>query len=167
MRIRITQAHTMAEIEPYLFPVRQFCAEKRRKGMCDDWDEARHTTDWLEQVLADQQNGEPGELYVYYLEENGTITGAAFALLHSRITLDALAQAGVIPGDEQIAHLTCFHILEAYRRKGRDSAWLTGEIFGDLRAQGVDAVYIKSSHHPRSPSTQGSGRRSELHQRKR
>ena len=148
MKIRITEKHTFHDIEKYLFPVKQFCEEKKRKGMYDDWNEADHTAEWITKIISSVQNGENGHLNIYYLEENEKIIGSAFALINSDITLDALARDGIIPDSEKIAHITCFHIIEAYRGKGRGSSWLIGEIFSDLRAQGVKQVYIKSSHHP-------------------
>lgn len=146
MKIRITKEHTFNDIEKYLFPVKQFCEEKLRKGMYDDWNEAEHTADWIKKILCSVRNSENGHLDIYYLEEKGKIIGAAFALINSNITLDALAKDGIVPDSEKTAHVTCFHIIEAYRGKGRGSSWLTGEIFNDLRAQGVKYVYIKSSH---------------------
>lgn len=151
MKFCVTPEHTFQDIEPYLAPVRQFGEEKLRKGMYDDWNEAAHTADWLKKILSAMQNAQNGTLTVYSLEEDGQIIGSAFALINSTITRDALAKDGVVPGSDPIAHITCFHILEAYRGKGRGSFWLTHEIFDDLRRRNVKEVYIKSSHNPALP----------------
>lgn len=151
MRFCVTKEHTFSDIEKFLFPANRFREEKLRKGMYDDWDEGEHTAVWLKKVLLSIQNGEKGNLTIYYLEDNGIIIGTAFALTDSQITLDSLAKDGIIPNCEKIAHLTCFHIIEAYRGKGRGSSWLTSEVFPHLRSQGVNEVYIKSSHHSALP----------------
>ncbi|MBQ8409178.1 MAG: GNAT family N-acetyltransferase [Clostridia bacterium] len=147
MKIHITAQHTFEDIEKYLFPIKQFCEEKARKGIYDDWDEAKHTAEWIKKVMSSIQMHEKGQLDIYYLEENETIIGVAFALIGSQITLDSLAKDGIVPDSKEIAHFTGFHIIEACRGKGYGSAWLQGEIFEDLRAQGVKQIYIKSSHH--------------------
>ena len=147
MKIKITEQHTFEDVEKYLFPIKQFCEEKVRKGMYDDWDEVKHTAEWIQKVLSSIKKHESGRLNVYYLEEGETVIGVAFALINSNITLESLAKDGIIPDSAEIAHLTGFHIMEAYRGKGRGSSWLLGEIFEDLRAEGVKQIYIRSSHH--------------------
>ena len=151
MKFCVTKEHTFRDLEKFLLPAIQFGEEKLRKGTYDDWNEAEHTAAWLKKVLCSIQSGDDGNLTIYYLEEDGSIIGTAFTLTDSHITLDALAKDGIVPAPEKTTHLCCFHIAEAYRGKGRGSSWLTGEIFEDLRAQGVKQVYIKSSHHSALP----------------
>lgn len=146
MKTVVTKTHCVEDVEKYLYPVKQFGEEKLRKGMYDDWNEAAHTLDWLNKVLSSIQNGGEDELVIYYLAENDRIIASAFALMNSKLTIASLGKDGIIPDPGKIAHVTCFHVLEAYRGKGLGSSWLTGEIFGDLRARGVAQVYIRSSH---------------------
>lgn len=115
--------------------------------MYDDWNETKHTEDWLKKIISSVQKQGSDQLTIYYKEENEKIIGVAFALMNSDITLDTLAKDGIVPELKEIAHVTGFHMIEAYRGKGYGSSWLVGEIFDDLRTQGIKQVYIKSSHH--------------------
>ena len=151
MKFCVTKEHSFSDIEKFLFPVNQFGEEKRRKGMYDDWDEEAHTIQWLKKVMRFIQSGEAGELTIYYLEEDGTIIASAFTLTGSNLTKDMLEQNGITTACGKVAHFSCFHVLEAFRGKGRGSAWLFREILPDLRNQGVNEVYIKSSHHSALP----------------
>lgn len=147
MKFAVTKEHSIRDIEKFLFPVNQFCQEKIQKGMYDDWNEAAHTEDWLKNVLFSLRNGGEDKLSVYYREENGVVIGALFVLTNSTIMVSAFAKDGIVLDPQTSAHVTCFHVLRAYRGKGLGSAWITGEIFDDLREQGITEVYIKSSHH--------------------
>lgn len=149
MKLDITKEHAFSDIQKYLSPLRQFNEEKARKGMLDDWDEAKHTSDWIKRILKSIQDGGNDRLTVYYWEEKGSIIGVAFALINSESIRTTLAKDGVFPDVESptLAHLTGFHILESHRGQGRGSSWLTTEILPDLRAKGVQQLYIRSSHY--------------------
>lgn len=151
MKFCVTKEHTFRDLEKFLLPAILFGEEKIRKGTYDDWNEAAHTAAWLKKVLRSIQCGDAGNLTIYYLEEKGNIIGTAFTLTDSALTLNTLAKDGIDPDNVKVTHLCCFHIVEAHRGKGRGSSWLTGEIFEDLRVQGVKQVYIKSSHHSALP----------------
>ena len=147
MKVCVTTKHTFEDVEKYLSPIKQFGQEKTRKGTYDDWDEAKHTAQWLQNAMASIQTQEQSRLNIYYLEEDQKIIGVAFALINSSITLESLSNDGVVPDAADIAHVTGIHIVEDYRGKGRGSSWLQGEVFADLRREGVQQVYIRSSHH--------------------
>lgn len=151
MKLVVEKGVTVEALASYLSPVEQYCAEKIRKGQYDDWDEAEHTRQWLCGVLDSINTNGHGKLNVYYLEKETEIIGAAFALYESRSLLETLKKDGVAPPNERVAQVTCFHIIEKYRGHGIGKAWLETEILRDLQRLGVQAVYIRSSHHRALP----------------
>ena len=89
------------------------------------------------------QNGEDDILDIYYLEENNMVIGVICSLYGSNLINKFLIKNN-INTEKKSAQLSCFHILKDYR--GIGNKWLNSEIFKDLKSQGIQEVYIKSSH---------------------
>ena len=142
MKICISPEASVKAITPYLAPARDFLREKLEDGMYDDWNEAERTEKWAKKAL----DTADGRLLIYYLEKGGEVVASAFALCESSITRADLEKNGVTTPKQGFAHVTCIHLKRELRGKGRGREFLQKEVFADLRAQGIDKIYVKSSH---------------------
>ena len=143
MKLKILPSTPWSDIAPFLAPVLKYGEEKARNNMQDDWDEYEHTKGWLEKYLAQGD----GQLDVYYIKEKGEVIASVFILQDSQQFAAGLKNNGVEISAQRIAQLTCFHVMEAHRGRGLGRKWLEEEVFQDLKEQGIQEVYIRSSHH--------------------
>lgn len=112
--------------------------------MYDDWNELTHTIKWVENILNSINKDNGDILDIYYLEENTKIIGVIFSLSGSDNILKFKKENDIISKTNKITQLSCFHILKDYR--GIGSKWLTDEVLKNLKEEGIEEVYIKSSH---------------------
>lgn len=143
MKLSVCNDINLEDIEKYLYPVKLYNVEKKDNDMYDDWDEYKHTKDWLLNIIKEINNEKVDTLDIYYLEENSIVIGAIFALSGDNLISDFLNKNN-INTKKKSAQLSCFHILKDYR--GIGSKWLENEVFKDLKNQGIEEIYIKSSH---------------------
>ncbi|MBE5820594.1 MAG: hypothetical protein E7310_07305 [Clostridiales bacterium] len=134
---------SFSDIEKYLYPVQTYNTEKKENDMYDDWDEYEHTKNWINNIINEMQNGEDDILDIYYLEENNIVIGVICSLYGSNLINKFLIKNN-INTEKKSAQLSCFHILKKYR--GIGNKWLNDEVFKDLKSQGIQEIYIKSSH---------------------
>lgn len=145
MKLRIKKNVSINVIKKYLYPVEKYGNEKISNNMYDDWNELEHTTRWIEKILKSINKENDDILDIYYLEEDNIVFGVIFALSGTNNIAKFLEENNIVSTTEKIAQLSCFHILKNYRGIGKN--WLENEVFKDLREQGIQTVYIKSSHH--------------------
>jgi hypothetical protein len=143
MKIRLSSDINLEDIEKYLYPVKSYNAEKKDNGMYDDWDEYKHTKNWVQNIIQEIKSEKDDILDVYYLEENNIVIGVVFSLSGNNLINEFLNENNIRTKNKS-AQLSCFHILKDYRGVG--SKWLKDEVFKDLKQQGIEEIYIKSSH---------------------
>lgn len=143
MKIRI-QRDIPLDINRYLYPVEEYIKEKNINGMYDDWNELEHTIKWIENVLKSINENNGDILDIYYIEDNNKIIGVVFSLSGNDNILKFKEENNIKTKTNKIAQLSCFHIIKDYR--GIGGKWLINEVLKDLRTQGIEEVYIKSSH---------------------
>ncbi len=144
MKLRIKKYMTLDDISKYLYPVKEYVQEKINNNMFDDWNEYTHSIKWLKSCLDLISKNSDSILDIYYLEDKGTIIGVIFALSGNKNILDFLNENNVETNSKKVAQLSSFHILKDYRGIGKK--WLQNEVLKDLKNQGIEEVYIKSSH---------------------
>lgn len=144
MKIRLTKDMSFNDINKYLYPVKEYIKEKTDNNMYDDWNELEHTSSWLKEVIKSINENNKDILDIYYIEDNETIIGVVFSLSGNNIISNFLNQNNITESTNEVAQLTCFHILKNYRGIGRK--WLENEVLKDLHSQGIKTVFIKSSH---------------------
>lgn len=143
MKVRI-QRNTPLAVNKYLYPVEEYIKEKNINGMYDDWNELEHTIKWVENILKSINENTGDILDIYYLEDNNKVIGVIFSLSGNDNILKFKEKNNIISKTDKIAQLSCFHILKDYR--GIGSKWLKDEVLKDLKNEGIEEVYIKSSH---------------------
>lgn len=148
MKVRLNSDVSINDINKYLYPVQEYVKEKIDNNMYDDWNELEHTTKWIEKILKSIYENSGDVLEIYYLKDNEKIIGVVFCLSGSNNFKNFLQENDIEQTDNKIAQLSCFHILKDYRGIGKK--WLEDEVLKDLKAQGVEKVYIKSSHNKAS-----------------
>ncbi len=144
MKIRLNSEMCFRDIEKYLYPVSEYGKEKIINNMYDDWNEYEHTKECLKSFINSIKKKEGDIVDIYYLEEENIIVGVIISLSGSDNIKTFLKEINVAPSGKRVAKLTCFHILKEYRGIGKN--WLKREVLSDLKEQGIEEVYIKSSH---------------------
>ncbi len=144
MKTRVNKDMTFNDINKYLYPVYQYGKEKIDNNMYDDWDEIEHITKWIKNVLKSINKNKGDILDIYYLEDKSNIIGVLFCLSGSDNVQKFLQESNIKLTNDKVVQLRCFHILKNYRGIGKK--WLKNEVLKDLKGQGVNKVYIKSSH---------------------
>lgn len=144
MKLRVNRDMSFDDIKKYLYPVEEYGKEKADNNMYDDWNELEHTTKWIEKSLYSIKENRGDILDCYYLEDNEKVIGVIFSLSGNDNILKLKEENNLESQNDKIAQLSCFHIMKKYRGIGKK--WLEDEILKDLKEQGIDTVYIKSSH---------------------
>ena len=144
MKIRVNSDMSFDEINKYLFPVKEYCNEKINNNMYDDWNELEHTTKWIKEILNSLKENKKDVLDIYFLKDNEEVIGVIFSLSGSNLIKKFFEENNIASTSKQIAQLSCFHIIKKYRGIGKK--WLESEVLKDLKEQGIEEVYIKSSH---------------------
>lgn len=148
MKIRLNSDVSINDINKYLYPVKEYVKEKIDNNMYDDWNEWEHTTKWIEEILKSIYGNSGDVLEIYYLKDNEKIIGVIFCLSGSNNLRNFLQENDIEQTDSKVAQLSCFHILKDYRGIGKK--WIEDEVLKDLKEQGFEKVYIKSSHNKAS-----------------
>lgn len=144
MKIRVNSDMSFDDINKYLFPVKEYVNEKNNNNMYDDWNEFEHTTKWIKEILNSLKENNNDILDIYYLKDKEKIIGVIFCLSGSNLIRKFLKDNNISSTSERKSQLSCFHIIKDYRGIGKK--WLESEILKDLKEQGIEEVYIKSSH---------------------
>ena len=144
MKIRVKSEMSIDEINKYLVPVKEYGNEKINNNMYDDWNELEHTTKWIQKIKNSLEQNNEDILDIYYLKDKEKIIGVIFVLLGNNLIREFMKENNISSTSKRIAQLSCFHIIKDYRGIGKK--WLESEVLKDLREQGIQEVYIKSSH---------------------
>ena len=112
--------------------------------MYDDWNELEHSVKWIKESLKSINENSGDILNIYCLYDKGNIIGVVFILSGSDNIFKFISENNIDSNNQKIAQLSCFHILKDYRGIGKK--WLQNEVLKDLKNQGIEEVYIKSSH---------------------
>ena len=144
MKIRVKSEMEFDEINKYLVPVKEYGNEKINNNMYDDWNELEHTTKWIQKIKNSLEQNNEDILDIYYLKDKEKIIGVIFVLLGNNLIREFMKENNISSTSKRIAQLSCFHIIKDYRGIGKK--WLESEVLKDLREQGIQEVYIKSSH---------------------
>ena len=148
MKIKVNSDVSINDINKYLYPVKKYVQEKVDNNMYDDWNELEHTTKWIEKILKSICENRGDVLEIYYLKDDEKIIGVIFCLSGSNNLREFLQKNDIEQTDGKVAQLSCFHILKAYRGIGKKG--LQDVVLKDLKEQGFEKVYIKSSHNKAS-----------------
>lgn len=144
MKIRVNSDMSFDDINKYLYPVEQYNKEKINNNMYDDWNELEHTNKWIKEILNSLKENKNDILDIYYLRHNEEVIGVILSLLGDNLIKKFIKENNISSTSNKIAQLTCFHIIKNYRGIGKK--WLEAEVLKDLKEQGIEEVYIKSSH---------------------
>lgn len=131
--------------EPFLAPVDAYVSWKQENEW-DDYNESRHARAFFNAVRVQSAVTIDTHILLY---DKSVIAGVLFIV---KGNVAALENRFTIPASEKAALIKYFHVLQAYRGRGRK--WLTEIVMPFYRQQGVDALYVSSSH-PKSFSLYG------------
>lgn len=146
-KLVLKTAEDFEKAQMLLFPIQDFVNEKIKNNMYDDWNEFEHTKKNLQDLEEAVLNNSGDTVCVYYLKDGDKVVGFNFVLA-GNCAIKQFVQENHFSTEEKACQLRSLHIIKEYR--GAGIRWLEN-IFVDLARQGIDTVYLTSSHNRMFP----------------
>lgn len=134
------------DYDKLMYPVIMYGKEKAENNMYDDWDEYKHTIKMINKLKQKLEDKRDLKIDIYFLEEDNLVIGICFFISGIEYMNKFLENIEVINCKkiDNLAQLTCFHILKKYR--GIGTKWIKEVVFPDLIENNIEKLYVKSSH---------------------